>query len=151
MKTVGAIGSSPLERGTRRALSAGMVLRRGHRTALCVEAKEDVSARAEALLALCGASTRGGTVLVAEEAGEVLGVAVLRLAAPDAEIVALVTDPNARHRGVGRRLVEEMARRARIAACTRLRVRLPRADDATSCFFRALGFDDTHVALDLPL
>ena len=129
-----------------------MVVRRGHRTAVSVDTKEEaVSAKAEGLLALCGASAREGTVLVAQEAGEVLGVAVLRLAAPDGEILALVTDPNVRHRGIGRRLVEEMARRARVAGCTRLRVRLSRTDDATTGFFRALGFDDTHVALDLPL
>lgn len=110
-----------------------------------------MSAKVESLLALCGASVRDGSVLVARDADDVVGVAVLRLVAPDAEIVALVTDPNHRHRGVGRELVLEMARRARTGGCTRLRIRLARSDDATVAFFRALGFDDTHVALDLPL
>ena len=110
-----------------------------------------MSARAENLLALCGATVRDGTVLVAQEGGEVVGVAVLRLGGGEAEILALVTEPNHRHHGVGARLVAEMTRRARVAGCRLLRVRLPRADDATHTFFRALGFDDTHVALDLML
>lgn len=76
---------------------------------------------------------------------------MLRLAAGEAEIVALVTDPNHRHRGVGRQLVLEMSRRARLAGCTLLRVRISRTDDGPLAFFRGLGFDDTHLALDLPL
>lgn len=110
-----------------------------------------MSAQAESLLALCGASVRDGQVLIVQREGLVLGVGVLRLAAPDAEIVALVTDPNHRHRGVARRLVREMARRARIGGCERLRVRLARSDDAPMAFFARLGFEDTHVAFDLSL
>ncbi|MBL8920904.1 MAG: GNAT family N-acetyltransferase [Myxococcaceae bacterium] len=110
-----------------------------------------MGAQAESLLALCGASVRDGQVLIVQRAGVVLGVGVLRLAAPDAEIVALVTDPNYRHHGVGRLLVREMARRARVAGCARLRVRLRRSDDAPLAFFARLGFEDTHVAFDLPL
>lgn len=110
-----------------------------------------MSAQAESLLTLCGASVRDGLVLVVQREGLVLGVGVLRLAPPDAEIVALVTDPNHRHRGVGRLLVRDMARRARIAGCSRLRVRLARSDDAPLAFFSRLGFEDTHVAFDLSL
>lgn len=110
-----------------------------------------MSAQAESLLALRGASVRDGQVIVVQREGVVLGVAVVRLLSPDAELVALVTDPNHRHRGVGRLLVRDLARRARIAGCTRLRVRLPRSDDAALAFFVRLGFEDTHVAFDLPL
>lgn len=123
------------------------MLRRGQRTS--VRAKENE--RARALLALCGQSTREGTVLVAQEGDEVLGVAVLRLGDPHAEILALVTDPNFRHRGVGRQLVLEMCRRARVAGCSLLRVRISKTDDGVHGFFRSLGFDDTHLALDLVL
>lgn len=108
-------------------------------------------AQAQALLELCGARLTDGVVLVISRERTVLGVCVVRLQAPDAELVALVTDPNARHRGVGRRLVLESVRRARIAGCSRLRVRLPRVNDAAFAFFRRLGFDDTHVAFDLTL
>lgn len=107
--------------------------------------------KARALLSLCGQSTREGTVLIAQEGDELLGVAVLRLGDPHAEILALVTDPNARHRGVGRLLVLEMSRRARVAGCSLLRVRVSKTDDGVLGFFAALGFDETHLALDLPL
>lgn len=115
------------------------------------ESGPGLSGQAESLLALCGAAVRGGQVLIVQRGGLVLGVGVLRLAAPDAEIVALVTDPNYRHHGVGRLLVREMARRARVGGCARLRVRLRRSDDAPLAFFARLGFEDTHVAFDLPL
>jgi ribosomal protein S18 acetylase RimI-like enzyme len=125
----------------------GMVTRRGQRTAV----RETVNEKAEALLSLCGQSVREGTVLVAQDGDEVLGVAVLRLGPKHAEILALVTDPNHRHRGVGRVLVIEMAQRARRAGCALLRVRLAKTEDGVVGFFRALGFDDTHLALDLSL
>lgn len=107
--------------------------------------------RTEALLALGGQPLREGTVLVAQAGEELLGVGVLRLGPVDGEILALVTDPNHRHRGVGRELVLEMARRARAAGCVQLRVRVPLTRDGVVGFFRALGFDETHLALDLPL
>lgn len=113
--------------------------------------REVVNEKTEALLSLCGRAPREGTVLVAQEGDEVLGVAVFRLGPDDAEILALVTDPNFRHRGVGRQLVIEMRRRARVGGCRRLRVRLKQTDDATLSFFRALGFEETHLALDLLL
>lgn len=124
-----------------------MTRRRGQRTAV----RETVNEQAEALLALCGQALPQGTVLVAQTTDEVVGVAVLRLQPGEAEIVALATDPNHRHRGVGRELVVEMSRRARAAGCTLLRVRVPKREDAAVAFFRALRFDDTHLALDLSL
>lgn len=110
-----------------------------------------MSAQAESLLALCGASVREGQVLVVQREGLVLGVGVLRVAPPDAEILALVTDPNHRHRGVARLLIREMGRRARSGGCERLRIRLPRSDDSAHAFFLRLGFEDTHLAFDLSL
>lgn len=126
---------------------SSVMFRRGQRTSV----REAVNEKAESLLSLCGATAREGTVLIAQEGEELLGVAVLRLAVGEAEIVALVTDPNHRHRGVGRQLVLEMSRRARLAGCTLLRVRISRTDDGVLGFFRGLGFDDTHLALDLAL
>ena len=113
--------------------------------------REAVTEKAEALLSLCGQALREGTVLIAQEGDELLGVAVLRLARGEAEIVALVTDPNRRHQGVGRQLVSEMGRRARAAGCTKLRVRIAKTDDAVRGFFEGLGFEETHLALDLAL
>jgi [ribosomal protein S18]-alanine N-acetyltransferase len=107
--------------------------------------------QAEALLALCGVVFRPASALVVQHEGRVLGVATYRLAPPDAELLAVVTEPNHRHRGLGRRLVLEVARRARIAGCAGVRVNVRRADDASAAFFRRLGFDETHLALDLSL
>lgn len=123
------------------------MFRRGQRTSV----REAVNEQAEALLSLSGAPRREGTVLIAQDGEDLLGVGVLRLHAGEAEILSLVTDPNYRHRGVGRQLVLEMCRRARLAGCTRLRVRIARREDGVLGFFRGLGFDETHLALDLAL
>lgn len=121
--------------------------KRGRRTSV----REAVNEQAEALLSLCGQTRTEGTVLIAQEGDELLGVGVVRLGDGDAELLALVTDPNHRHRGVGRRLVLEMCRRAKLAGCARLRVRIAKTDDAVLGFFLGLGFDETHLALDLLL
>ena len=123
------------------------MFRRGQRTSV----REAVNEKAESLLSLCGSTLREGTVLIAQEGDELLGVAVLRLHAGEAEILSLVTDPNHRHRGIGRQLVLEMSRRARVGGCTVLRVRISKTDDGVLGFFRGLGFEDTHLALDLTL
>jgi ribosomal protein S18 acetylase RimI-like enzyme len=123
------------------------MIRRGQRTSV----REAVNEKAEALLSLCGARPREGTVLIAQEGDELLGVAVFRLHPGEAELLALVTDPNHRHHGVGRQLVFEVSQRARLAGCSRLRVRVSRTEDGVVGFFRGLGFDDTHLALDLTL
>ncbi len=121
--------------------------KRGPRTAV----KETVNAQAEALLALGGFRARDGTVLIAEVGPDVVGVAVLRLCDGEAEVLALLTAPNHRHRGVARALVHEMSKRAKAAGCQRLRVRVDKARDDVPAFFRALGFDESQLALDLRL
>jgi len=129
-----------------------MRLRRGPATTVKDDTREGtVSAQVDSLLGLCGVRRDAGQVLVVVREDEVLGVGVLRVDGVDAEIVGLVTEPSHRHRGVGRQLVREMALRAKRSGCHRLRVRLARTDDSAASFFRALGFDDTHVALDLEL
>jgi len=124
--------------------------KRGAQTTVA-ESSPSRSSRVEALLALVGVGVADGLVLVAHREEELVGAAVVRLHPPDAELVALVTEPNHRHQGVGRLLVRELERRARIAGCTRLRVRLPRRDDAAHSFFARMGFEDTHVAFDRAL
>ncbi|MGV3624342.1 MAG: GNAT family N-acetyltransferase [Archangium sp.] len=113
--------------------------------------KEAVNAQAEALLSLGGWNVREGTVLVVQRADEVLGVGLLRLGVRDAEVLTVITDLNHRHRGVGRSLVLEMMRRAKLAGCRRLHVRFSLVDDAAAGFFRAMGFEVTQVTLDLAL
>ncbi len=113
--------------------------------------RPELLAQAEALLALVGSRVDDGTVLVVVRGGEVLGASVVRVCGLDADLLALVTDPNHRHRGIGRRLVVESVRRARIAGCRRLRVRLPKTLDGLATFFAHLGFEETQLALDLEL
>ena len=122
--------------------------KRVRRTAV-IEASE--VSQVEALLQSHGLERGEGTALVAMEHEAVVGVAVLRLAGRDGEVVALVTDARHRHRGIARTLVLEMKRRARDAGCQRLRVRLSQQRDAAITFFLALGFEQTHLALDLSL
>ncbi len=109
--------------------------------------RPELLAQAEALLALVGSRVDDGTVLVVVRGGEVLGASVVRVCGLDADLLAL----NHRHRGIGRRLVVESVRRARIAGCRRLRVRLPKTLDGLATFFAHLGFEETQLALDLEL
>lgn len=113
--------------------------------------RPELRAQAEALLGLVGSRLDEGVVLVVVREGQVVGACVTRVCGADAELLALVSEPNHRHRGVGRRLIAECVRRARVAGCRRLRVRLPRVHDAPAAFFLHLGFEETHLALDLSL
>jgi GNAT superfamily N-acetyltransferase len=96
-------------------------------------------------------------VLVAELDGEVVGLAVLELlhplhqAAPEAVLTALVTEANARHRGVARVLLADVSRRARQAGAARLTLRCHRRRDDAHAFYRGQGFDETALAFDRPL
>ncbi|MDX2014575.1 MAG: GNAT family N-acetyltransferase [Myxococcaceae bacterium] len=115
--------------------------------------EEDVrySEQAEALLALCGVTSRPASALVIQHDGVVLAVASYRLEPPEAALLALVTEPNHRHRGLGRRLLLEVARRARLVGCRCVRAHVRRADDAAIAFLHRLGFEELTVALDLRL
>ncbi len=93
-------------------------------------------------------------VLVAELDGEVVGLAVLELlhplhqGAPEAVLTALVSDANVRHRGVARLLLSDVSRRARQAGAARLSLRCHRRRDDAHGFYRALGFEETHLTFD---
>ena len=104
--------------------------------------------------------TRGTErVLVAEEDGELLGLATVTTAAiliyahPIARLTALVVRASARRRGVGRRLVEEAVEVARQLGCEGLELTSglrPERHDAHR-FSEALGFDRTAYRYWLPL
>ena len=93
-------------------------------------------------------------VVVAELDGDVVGLAVLELIhplhdpAPEAVLTALVTEANARHRGIARVLLADVARRARQAGAQHLTLRCHRRRDDAHTFYRALGFDETHLTFD---
>ena len=63
----------------------------------------------------------------------------------------LVTEANARHKGVARVLLADASRRARQSGATRLTLRSHRRRDDAHAFYRALGFEETHLTFDRPL
>lgn len=87
-------------------------------------------------------------LLLALDAGRgcgLLGLDVLYylpLGAPTCRITALVVDPHAQRRGVGRRLVREAERRARQAGATRLELTSAAHRAEAHAFYRALGFGE---------
>ena len=96
-------------------------------------------------------------VVVAELDGDVVGLAVLELlhpfhrGAPEGVLTALVTEPNARHRGVARVLLADVSRRARQSGATKLQLRCHHRRDDAHAFYRAQGFEETHLTFDRPL
>jgi GNAT superfamily N-acetyltransferase len=96
-------------------------------------------------------------VLLAELSGDAVGLAVVELlhplhrGAPEAVLTALVTDANARHRGVARVLIADACRRARQMGANRLTLRCDRRRDDAHAFYRAQGFDETHLTFDRAL
>lgn len=111
----------------------------------------------EQLRARLGFGPPDRRVLVAELDADVVGLAVLELlhplheAAPEAVLTALVTDANARHRGVARVLLTDASRRARQAGALRLTLRCHRRRDDAHAFYRGQGFEETHLTFDRPL
>jgi GNAT superfamily N-acetyltransferase len=111
----------------------------------------------EALRSRLDLGPPGRRVLLAELGGDAVGLAVVELlhplhrAAPEAVLTALVTDANARHRGVARALIAEAARRARQQGATRLSLRCHRRRDDAHAFYRAQGFEETHLTFDRAL
>jgi GNAT superfamily N-acetyltransferase len=95
--------------------------------------------------------------LLAELSGSAVGLAVLELlhplhrAAPEAVLTALITDANTRHRGVARALIVEASLRARQQGATLLYLRCDRRRDDAHGFYRAQGFEETHLTFERPL
>ena len=96
------------------------------------------------------ASGDHGAVLVAAEDNAVSGFASYQIVyffedgAPRCRLTAIAVDEAVRQTGVGRRLVAEVERRARAAACTELEVMSARRPERTAAhaFYPALGFVD---------
>ncbi|HEU5042294.1 MAG TPA: GNAT family N-acetyltransferase [Gemmatimonadales bacterium] len=88
-----------------------------------------------------------GRVLVADDGGEVVGVAsvtrltLLHLAEPAALLSALVVRPDRRARGVGHALVEAVARHAGELGCATLELTSRDDRHAAHRFYRELGFE----------
>ena len=87
----------------------------------------------------------------------VAGAAVIEVHHPlhrrgrEAQVTALVTDADARHRGVARVLVSHAVAWARREGCDRVFVRVHARRDDAHAFFRAIGFEETHLCFDWSL
>lgn len=70
---------------------------------------------------------------------------------PHAHLTTLVTDREHRHRGIARALVSELERVALSRGCGLLHLLTHRRRDDAHAFYRALGFDESHLAFDKTL
>jgi GNAT superfamily N-acetyltransferase len=99
---------------------------------------------------LASASGGGGAVLVAVDGDSVSGFASYQIVyffedgAPRCRLTAIAVDEAMRRTGVGQRLVAEVERRARAAACTELEVMSAHRPEraAAHAFYPASGFVD---------
>ena len=88
-----------------------------------------------------------GEILVAEEAGEILGIATvsynlaIRYAGEYAQLEELIVDPAARGKNVGGRLVETCVSRARARGCAEFGLYLIESTETNRPFYEKYGFE----------
>ena len=82
-------------------------------------------------------------VLVAEDAGAVVGYASFRRAADEAELLRVAVAPPARSRGVGRRLVEAGLHELARGGAARCFLEVRPANAQALALYRRLGFAET--------
>lgn len=103
-----------------------------------------------------------GTVLIAEENGEVVGYATIltnvvedgtgdEVSYAYARVGDLVTSETARGRGIGKLLLEECERRARLAGRDELRITVLAKNERARDVYRRFGFDDLLVDMSKKL
>lgn len=80
------------------------------------------------------------TVLVVEEDGEVMGYAVFRRAADEAELLSVAVAPGVRRRGLGRRLVVAGLTRMRQDGARTCYLEVRPANRPARALYRSLGF-----------
>jgi len=81
--------------------------------------------------------------MVAEVYGEVVGFAILRLVADEAELESIVVAPNWRGRGLGRLLLAEGARQVKELGAGRLDLEVRASNAAAIRLYRGAGFAET--------
>jgi GNAT superfamily N-acetyltransferase len=104
------------------------------------------------------ARTGGGTVLVAEQAGEVVGVCQLivfrHLQARGgrcAEIESVHVHPDHRDSGVGAALLGEAVEQARAMGCYRVQLTSNAARPDAHRFYERFGLSPSHVGFKMPV
>ena len=100
----------------------------------------------------------GGTVLVAERAGEVVGVCQLIVfrhlqvhGGLCAEVESMHVHPDHRNGGVGAALIGEAVARARAQGCYRIQLTSNTVRSDAHRFYQRLGFVPSHVGFKLLL
>jgi len=100
----------------------------------------------------------GGTVLVAELAGEVVGVCQLivlrhlqQRGGRCAEIESVHVRPDHRGSGIGTALLRDAIERARALGCYRVQLTSNTRREEAHRFYERLGFSPTHVGFKLSL
>jgi ribosomal protein S18 acetylase RimI-like enzyme len=107
----------------------------------------------EAYAARLADPRRVDTLLLAELAGGVVGIAVLRLLQPVfyrepyAEVTELYVEESARRQGVGRALMATAGRLAREAGAEEITLLTNTENEAALRFYHALGFELADVSL----
>ena len=95
----------------------------------------------------CLAEADADTVLVAQLAGSVVGIAHLHVAelfqaaGRIGRVMAIVVDESARRRGIGRALMGKLEERARRSGCVRIDLTSAERRTDAHAFYRAVGFD----------
>jgi ribosomal protein S18 acetylase RimI-like enzyme len=98
----------------------------------------------------------GGTVLVAEQAGRVVGTGTLAVRNGTGQIVRMSVVPELRRQGLARRLVAALVADARQRSLARVVVETTRTWQSAVALYEACGFvayacddDDVHLQLSL--
>ena len=83
--------------------------------------------------------------LVACEASQLLGFAIMQFGDERAHLTLLCVRPEAQRRGVGRRLIEWLLASAQVAGIASVQVELRADNPAALAFYRRLGFIETQM------
>ena len=83
-------------------------------------------------------------VFVSENRGKKTGMMVLRLSEDDAEIIGIAVTDNARHKGIGKQLIQ------RIMKSENLESFKAQTDDDSIGFYRKCGFSDERIVIEYP-
>jgi ribosomal protein S18 acetylase RimI-like enzyme len=81
-------------------------------------------------------------VLVSENRGKKTGMMVLRLSEDDAEIIGIAVTDNARHKGIGKELIQSVIKSEEIE---RIKAQ---TDDGSIGFYRKCGFSEEKTVVE---
>lgn len=84
-------------------------------------------------------------LFVAEDAGQLIGYAVLWFAADEAELGDLAVHPEARRRGLGRWILEGALREARLRGATHVFLEVREANAGARRMYEKAGFETVGV------